>query len=95
MQGKDLYKGVISICFPNNAELFKIITDGIYPELVSTPSPTKSNISINMDKHNLCLNVEISTYSLSQLRALINSLFYLIYTSVSTFTVISSAKQTF
>lgn len=84
MQSKGLYQGGISICFnQGEQELFNTLIDSVYPELANPAETTRVQININIDFDNLCVNVEISTYSLSQLRALINSTMYLTHLALS------------
>lgn len=84
MQSKNLYQGDISICF-NQGEhkLFNTLIDSVYPELANPTETTRVQINVNIDPTNLCMNIRISSYSLSQLRALINSTMYLTHLALS------------
>lgn len=94
MQGKDLYQGNISVCFNQEEQrLFDILIDSIYPEIVSPVEATRIRVNVNIDPRALCIDIEISAYSLSQLRALFNSAMYLIHVILSTIDVIKAYTQ--
>ncbi|MEM1644829.1 MAG: hypothetical protein QXL96_02980 [Ignisphaera sp.] len=93
MQSESLHQGVINICFkPEDEEKFKVVIDSTYAEFIQSAGIGKTYIDVNMDFNRLCLNVTINTYSVSQLRAIINSVLYLVHVTLSTLSVIQKVS---
>lgn len=94
MQGKNLYQALVSICFDSyEKHIFDVFVDSIYNELV-TPISTTINIAAEVDTGNLCLNIDISTTSIVQLRAMINSIMYLTHTILLTLDMLKENTDT-
>jgi tRNA threonylcarbamoyladenosine modification (KEOPS) complex Pcc1 subunit len=89
MQSKDVYKSYISICFScSEVEEYNTIIDSMYPELTMPINSKKTSINISIDPPRKCIYISISTYSLSQIRAIINSILYLTNTTLCTLNVL-------
>ncbi|MEM4513708.1 MAG: KEOPS complex subunit Pcc1 [Ignisphaera sp.] len=94
MRCKGLHQGSINICFKlNEEEKFRVIVDSIYPELVYPVSVEKTCIDVKIDPEKLCLIIEIDTYSTSQLRAIINSILYLVHITLSTLNIMQKSTN--
>lgn len=92
MQREGLHQGVINICFKSGEEeKFKVVVDSTYVEFTYPVGIGKTHIDVDVDPSRLCLNVIIDTYSLPQLRALINSILYLVHVALSTLNAIQKS----
>lgn len=95
MQCQGLHQGFINVCFNlNEEEKFKVVVDSIYPELAYPVSVGKTYIDVKINSEKLCLIVEINTYSMSQLRAIINSILYLMHIILSTLNIMQKSTNT-
>jgi len=89
MQSENIYKSCVKICFTHlEAENFDIVLESIRPEIVMPIDSKRTNIILDIDVARSCIVISISTSSLSQLRAIINSILYLVNTSVTTINVL-------
>lgn len=75
----------IKICDP----LAPILVNSLKAE-ISQPQPQKGNVNIKVE--NECLIVEISSNSISGLRALTNSFLYLIHAAISSLRSVEKFK---
>ncbi len=79
------------MCFNNNDQsLFRTVVESLYVELINPIGGSKTYVGVDINEEDRCLMITICSESLSQLRAVVNSVMYLIHTLLYTVKIVSN-----
>jgi len=70
------FRASINLC-EENEEYIKVIEGSLYAEVINPANVGK--VALGIDSKNNCLKITIEADTLSHMRALINSILYLVY----------------
>ncbi|MEM0371039.1 MAG: hypothetical protein QXG46_00030 [Ignisphaera sp.] len=79
------------MCFnDDDPSLFHTIVESLYIELINPIGGSKTYVGVDVNEEDRCLMIIICSESLSQLRAVVNSVMYLMHALLYTIKIISN-----